>query len=107
MRSVLRRLVAASLLLLLLIQISPFTVSDPSSIVDGGDGLAVYIKPLQVCDSGLGRGGTIADRHWLPTLNVETYCTPTADLPLTPPTAPLSQGHPPRLLRPPRITPSL
>lgn len=107
MGAMFQRMVAASLLVLLLVQILPFTVSDPASITDRKDGFALSIKPLQVCDSNTGLGGIFADHQWLSALNIETFCAPAASSYLPAPPRRPAEGHAHRLLRPPRLASSL
>jgi len=97
-----RRSFASFLLLVLLTQISPFTLREPPSVVDREQGIASYLKPLQVCDDGAVFGGILADHSWLPTLSVVSGSYPQGIVYLTVPTARLPQGHSQRLLRPPQ-----
>lgn len=96
-----RRCFAAFLLLVLLIQISPFTLREPPA-ADSEQGVACYLKPLQVCDDGTGFGGFLADHSWLPTLGVVPRSYPQELVYPMKPSALLLPGHPQRPLRPPR-----
>lgn len=96
-----RRSVAAVLVLVLLVQILPFTFDAPAG---GGDGAVRYtlrVESLQVCDSD-DIGGVLADYVWLPA-PAAPFAADTL-MSASPPAPPfvLPQRYPRRLLRPPR-----
>lgn len=99
-----RRPIAGLLLLLLLIQISPFTLQETPSVINRGPGQGVtpYVKPLQVCNDNNGLGGIIADHFWMPSLTAEANSFVHEIAYLPEPTLLLPQGHSSRLFRPPR-----